>query len=97
MPPASPRIRFVVPGNIRHNSGGNVYNAALARGLSALGVAVETCPLDGDWPGGTPEDRRRLASLARGLQQLRQVLQPFRGAALRVAIAHQAQRVEEQG
>ena len=63
MPPASPRIRFVVPGNIRHNSGGNVYNAALVRELSALGTPVEICPLDGDWPGGSPEDRRRLASL----------------------------------
>ncbi|MFF2246207.1 glycosyltransferase [Arthrobacter sp. NPDC058130] len=65
MPPASPRLRFVVPGNVRHNSGGNVYNAALARELAALGVAVETCPLDGDWPGGSAGDRRRLAALLR--------------------------------
>lgn len=63
MPPASLRLRFVVPGNVRHNSGGNVYNAALARELAALGAAVETCPLDGDWPGGSTGDRRRLASL----------------------------------
>ena len=65
MRPASPRLRFVVPGNIRHNSGGNVYNAALARELAALGVAVETCPLDGDWPGGSAGDRQRLAALLR--------------------------------
>lgn len=65
MPPASVRLRFVVPGNVRHNSGGNVYNAALARGLGALGAAVKTCPLDGDWPGGSAGDRRRLARLLR--------------------------------
>jgi glycosyltransferase involved in cell wall biosynthesis len=63
MPPDSLRLRFVVPGNVRHNSGGNVYNAALARELAALGVAVETCPLDGDWPGGSAGDRRHLARL----------------------------------
>ncbi|CAH0251685.1 Mannosylfructose-phosphate synthase [Arthrobacter sp. Bi26] len=63
MPPASPRLRLVVPGNVRHNSGGNVYNAALARELTALGAVVETCPLDGDWPGGSAGDRRRLARL----------------------------------
>src|SRR6478736_7619432 len=63
MTPASPRIRLVVPGNVRHNSGGNVYNAALAAELAALGAAVETCPLDGDWPGGSAGDRRRLATL----------------------------------
>ncbi|MEY9775163.1 glycosyltransferase [Arthrobacter sp. MW3 TE3886] len=63
MPPASLRIRLVVPGNVRHNSGGNVYNAALAAELTALGAAVETCPLDGDWPGGSAGDRRRLAGL----------------------------------
>ena len=63
MPPASPRIRLVVPGNVRHNSGGNVYNAALARELAAFGAEVETCPLDGDWPGGSAGDRRRLATL----------------------------------
>jgi glycosyltransferase involved in cell wall biosynthesis len=63
MPPASLRIRLVVPGNVRHNSGGNVYNAALTRELAALGAEVETCPLDGDWPGGSAGDRRRLARL----------------------------------
>ena len=53
----------MVPGNVRHNSGGNVYNAALARELAALGVDVETCPLDGGWPVGSAEDRQRLAAL----------------------------------
>ena len=53
----------MVPGNVRHNSGGNVYNAALARELAALGADVETCPLDGGWPVGSAEDRRRLAGL----------------------------------
>ena len=57
------RVRLVVPGNVRHNSGGNVYNAALARELAALGVHVDMFPLDGGWPVGSPEDRRRLAAL----------------------------------
>lgn len=63
MQPAGLRLRFLVPGNVRHNSGGNVYNAALARELAALGAAVETCPVDGAWPGGSPADRQRLAGL----------------------------------
>lgn len=57
------RIRLVVPGNVRHNSGGNVYNAALARELAALGVEVQTCVLDGGWPVGGAEDRQRLAAV----------------------------------
>jgi glycosyltransferase involved in cell wall biosynthesis len=61
--PARPRIRLVVPGNVRHNSGGNVYNAALARGLTALGAEVATCALDGGWPAGSAADRRRLGAL----------------------------------
>ncbi len=61
--PRSLRLRLVVPGNVRHNSGGNVYNAALARELAMLGVEVETCPLDGDWPVGSAADRKRLAAL----------------------------------
>ncbi|WP_427134076.1 glycosyltransferase [Pseudarthrobacter sp. S9] len=65
MQPPSLRIRLVVPGNVRHNSGGNVYNAALARELTALGAGVETCPLDGGWPVGSAEDRRRLGALLR--------------------------------
>jgi len=63
MQPRSFRLRLVVPGNVRHNSGGNVYNAALARELAVLGVDVETCPLDGGWPVGSAADRRRLAAL----------------------------------
>lgn len=58
-------IRLVMPGNVRHNSGGNVYNAALARELAVLGAEVETCPCDGDWPVGSAGDRRRLAGLLR--------------------------------
>ncbi|WP_354172513.1 glycosyltransferase family 4 protein [Arthrobacter sp. UYEF36] len=63
VPPDGLRLRLVVPGNVRHNSGGNVYNAALARELAALGVDVDVCPFDGGWPVGSPEDRRRLAAL----------------------------------
>ena len=65
MQPSGLHLRLVVPDNVRHNSGGNVYNAALARELTAQGVDVEICPLDGDWPGGSPEDRRRLATILR--------------------------------
>ena len=61
--PGGLRLRLVVPGNMRHNSGGNVYNAALARELAALGVEVETCPVDGGWPVGSAADRKRLAAL----------------------------------
>ncbi|MEC5181202.1 hypothetical protein [Arthrobacter sp. CG_A4] len=43
MRPSGLRIRLVVPGNVRHNYGGNAYNAALTRELSVLGSAVETC------------------------------------------------------
>ena len=63
MQPGSLRLRLVVPGNVRHNSGGNVYNAALARELAALGVEVETCRVDGGWPVGSAADRKRLAAL----------------------------------
>ena len=60
---AGPRLRLLVPGNVRHNSGGNVYNAALARELAAAGAEVDVCPVDGGWPVGSAEDRRRLAAL----------------------------------
>lgn len=63
MQPDGFRVRLVVPGNVRHNSGGNVYNAALARELAVLGVDVETCPVDGDWPVGSAADRQRLGAL----------------------------------
>ena len=56
-------LRLVLPGNVRHNSGGNAYNAALLRGLADLGVATEACEVDGDWPVGGPADRKRFARL----------------------------------
>lgn len=56
-------IRLLVPANIRHNSGGNVYNARLAQGLTALGVEVEVLAVDGSWPEATAEERRRLGGL----------------------------------
>ena len=58
-----PVIRLIVPGNVLHNSGGNAYNAALVRGLTALGADVDVCPADGHWPVGSGEERRRLAGL----------------------------------
>lgn len=56
-------IRLLVPGNIRHNSGGNVYNASLADALTRLGVRVDVQPVDGIWPVGSSEERRQLAGL----------------------------------
>lgn len=58
-----PSIRLLVPANIRHNSGGNVYNAALAQGLEQLGAGVTIQPVAGNWPVGSKEERRRLAGL----------------------------------
>ncbi|APX01503.1 glycosyltransferase [Arthrobacter sp. QXT-31] len=63
MPPTPPAIRLLVPANIRHNSGGNVYNAALAEGLEQLGTEVTIQPVSGDWPVASKEERRRLAGL----------------------------------
>ncbi|WLQ04735.1 glycosyltransferase family 4 protein [Arthrobacter oryzae] len=60
---ASLAVRLIVPGNVRHNSGGNAYNAALARGLTGLGAAVDILPVDGHWPVGSGEERRRLAGV----------------------------------
>lgn len=57
------RIQLVVPGNVLHNSGGNVYNAALTTKLIALGAQVNTYRADGEWPIGSEEDRRRFGSL----------------------------------
>ena len=59
-------IRFVVPGNVRHGSGGNKYNAALAQHLTALGAQVETVTVDGDWPVGSEADRKRFAQALDG-------------------------------
>lgn len=60
------RIRFLVPGNVRHGSGGNKYNAKLAGHLSALGVDVETVTVDGEWPVGSLADRQRFADMLDG-------------------------------
>jgi glycosyltransferase involved in cell wall biosynthesis len=56
-------LRLLVPANIRHNSGGNVYNARLVQGLKTLGVEVEVLAVEGSWPGSTAKERRRLGSL----------------------------------
>lgn len=56
-------VRLILPGNVRHNSGGNAYNAALGRALDALGVPVSTRTADGNWPVGSPEDREALGCL----------------------------------
>ena len=56
-------IRLIVPGNVRHGSGGNKYNAKLAEHLAALGADVQTVTAYGDWPVGSVADRRRLADL----------------------------------
>ncbi|MGO4145895.1 glycosyltransferase family 4 protein [Paenarthrobacter sp. YAF11_1] len=60
------RIRFLVPGNVRHGSGGNKYNAKLAEHLTVLGAEIETVRVDGDWPVGGPADRQRLAGMLDG-------------------------------
>lgn len=60
---AAPRLRLLVPGNVRHNSGGNAYNAALIRALRALGVAAVSCEVDGGWPVGSAADRQQLRRL----------------------------------
>jgi glycosyltransferase involved in cell wall biosynthesis len=57
------RIRLLVPGNIRHHSGGNAYNASLVRGLNNLGVDVEVLAVEGSWPNASARDRRRLGTL----------------------------------
>jgi glycosyltransferase involved in cell wall biosynthesis len=57
------RIRLLVPGNIRHSSGGNVYNARLVEGLKALGADVEVLAVEGTWPDASAHERRRLGSL----------------------------------
>lgn len=57
------RIRLLVPGNIHHHSGGNIYNARLVQGLKVLGVDVEVFPVEGSWPYASANARRRLGSL----------------------------------
>ncbi|MDR6557798.1 glycosyltransferase involved in cell wall biosynthesis [Arthrobacter pascens] len=63
MQPRPAAVRLLVPGNILHNSGGNVYNASLVRGLAQLGVSATVERVDGNWPVGSSEDRRRFARL----------------------------------
>jgi len=58
-------VRFIVPGNIGHRSGGNVYNARLVEHLEALGVRTDVVALDGAWPSGRREDRDALARVLR--------------------------------
>lgn len=58
-----PRIRLLVPANISHNSGGNVYNSRLARELAALGAHVEVLPVEGSWPAANAKERRRFGKL----------------------------------
>jgi glycosyltransferase involved in cell wall biosynthesis len=60
------QIRFLAPGNVRHGSGGNKYNAKLTEHLAALGTDVETVIVDGDWPVGSPADRQRFADMLDG-------------------------------
>ncbi|MDQ0709855.1 glycosyltransferase involved in cell wall biosynthesis [Arthrobacter woluwensis] len=60
-------VRFIVPGNIGHRSGGNLYNARLVEYLEALGVRTEVMALDGAWPPGRPEDRESLAQALRAV------------------------------
>ncbi|TQJ35273.1 glycosyltransferase family 4 protein [Arthrobacter sp. SLBN-122] len=55
-------IRLLVPGNIRHSSGGNVYNARLVAGLQERGSQVEVVAVEGSWPDAGAKDRRRLGT-----------------------------------
>lgn len=56
-------IRLLVPGNIRHSSGGNVYNAHLVAALKALGAEVDVIAVEGSWPDAGAHERRRLGAL----------------------------------
>jgi glycosyltransferase involved in cell wall biosynthesis len=56
-------IRLLVPGNIHHSSGGNVYNARLVAGLQSHGCEVEVVAVEGSWPEAGAAERRRLGSL----------------------------------
>jgi len=56
-------IRLLVPGNIRHSSGGNVYNARLVAGLKALGAEVDVIGVEGSWPLASAHERRGLGTL----------------------------------
>jgi glycosyltransferase involved in cell wall biosynthesis len=56
-------LRLIVPGNVQHRSGGNIYNARLAEHVAAAGITVRIQEVDGDWPVGSEEDRRRLGAV----------------------------------
>jgi glycosyltransferase involved in cell wall biosynthesis len=60
---------MILPANVRHRSGGNVYNERLAEALRAQGVEVSVCMLDGRWPTGTDRDRNRFAAALAGEDQ----------------------------
>ncbi|GAA5190628.1 glycosyltransferase family 4 protein [Arthrobacter gyeryongensis] len=60
------KIRMILPANVRHRSGGNIYNARLAEALRGLGTEVSVCKLDGDWPSGSTGDRNRFAAALTG-------------------------------
>lgn len=53
---------MVVPANVRHRSGGNIYNARLVESLRAQGAEVAVHSLDGGWPSGTAKDKHHLAA-----------------------------------
>ena len=60
------RLTLVVPSGLEAPTGGNRYDAALARALEGLGVAVDRRSAAGRWPLGTAADRERLAGLLAG-------------------------------
>ena len=62
-------IRLLVPGNIRHSSGGNVYNARLVAGLRGLGESVDVISIEGAWPKAGIGERRRLGNFLAGNAQ----------------------------
>ncbi|MFN3922770.1 MAG: glycosyltransferase family 4 protein [Pseudarthrobacter sp.] len=70
------RIRLLVPGNIHHHSGGNIYNARLVQGLKVLGVDVDVLPVEGSWPYASAHARRRLGSVLGAWETGRDAEQP---------------------
>ena len=62
-------IHMILPANVRHRSGGNIYNARLAEALRAQGAEVSVCKLDGDWPSGSAPDRIGFADALSGGDQ----------------------------
>ncbi|GAB3566991.1 glycosyltransferase family 4 protein [Arthrobacter alkaliphilus] len=63
------KIRMIVPANVRHRSGGNIYNEKLAEALRGLGAEVSASKVDGGWPAGTAADRDRFADALAGGDQ----------------------------